>query len=270
MTPWLSLVVLSVVVCRSDAHGILTIPPARNWLAYLNDKHDYADGLSAGGYKVVGQNGALKWPNGKHGLCGDPAAGPQPFMKPGPVQATYKQGQVIDVHFLISTSHYGRIEMRLCPITATSDSQCTKLQRADGRGEAWDLPAIAEGSAFNGGALGVHNLKPIEADSSYTWYPQPHIDCKWWKGCNRYDGLPVYKLQYKLPAGTTCERCILQWHYLTGHKCHPPCLKTDKYFPDCRANPKFKGTYLATMDYCGTEWSAHPEMFWNCADVSIQ
>lgn len=41
--------------------------------------------------------------------------------------------------------------------------------RADGRGEAWDLPAIAEGSAFNGGALGVHNLKPIEADSSYTW-----------------------------------------------------------------------------------------------------
>jgi len=82
--------------------------------------------------------------------------------------------------------------------------------------------------------------------------------------------LPVYKLQYKLPAGTTCERCILQWHYLTGHKCHPPCLKTDKYFPDCRANPKFKGTYLATMDYCGTEWSAHPEMFWNCADVSIQ
>lgn len=42
-----------------------------------------------GGYKVVGQNGGVKWPNGKHGLCGDPAGGPQPFMKPGPVQGEH-------------------------------------------------------------------------------------------------------------------------------------------------------------------------------------
>lgn len=41
--------------------------------------------LRRGGYRVVGQNGAVKWPNGKHGLCGDQAGGPQPFMKPGPV-----------------------------------------------------------------------------------------------------------------------------------------------------------------------------------------
>jgi hypothetical protein len=33
------------------------------------------------------------------------------------------------VHFFISTNHYGRIEFRLCPISATSQSQCTKLQR---------------------------------------------------------------------------------------------------------------------------------------------
>lgn len=135
----------------------------------------------------MGQNGAIKWPNGQHGLCGDPAGGPQRFMQPGAVggepgglfrgwsldeacsgknessnlmhafpsairpathntnttllllagprhptaaaAATYKQGQVIDVHFFLSTNHYGRIEFRLCPISATSQSACTKLQR---------------------------------------------------------------------------------------------------------------------------------------------
>jgi hypothetical protein len=44
------------------------------------------------------------------------------------------------------------------------------FHRADGKGEAWDLPAIAEGTAFNGGALGISNLKPVEADSSYSWW----------------------------------------------------------------------------------------------------
>jgi hypothetical protein len=41
--------------------------------------------------------------------------------------------------------------------------------RADGQGEAWDLPAIAEGTRFNGGALGISNLKPVETDSSFSW-----------------------------------------------------------------------------------------------------
>lgn len=79
---------------------------------------------------------------------------------------------------------------------------------------------------------------------------------------SQYDGYPVYKLQYKLPAGYTCERCILQWNYLSGHKCHPPCLKSDRFYPDCRKNPKFSGTYAATMDYCEGPYAAYPEEFW--------
>jgi hypothetical protein len=39
---------------------------------------------------------------------------------------------------------------------------------ADGKGESWDLPAIAEGSRFNGGALG-ENLRPMEFDPFYSW-----------------------------------------------------------------------------------------------------
>lgn len=41
--------------------------------------------------------------------------------------------------------------------------------RADGKGEAWDLPAIAQGSRFNGGAVAIADLKPVEVDSSFSW-----------------------------------------------------------------------------------------------------
>eukprot|EP00775_Hariotina_reticulata_P004173 gene4173-4421_t len=189
----------------------MTIPPARNWLAWINDKWDWPDGLSAGGYKIVGANGGVKWPYGQHGLCGDSAyTNETKWMKQGEVVATYASGQVVELHVLISTNHYGRFEFRLCPANATQDWDCQKLRRADGKGDSWDLPAVAEGSRFNGGALG-ENLRPMEVDSFYSWYPQPHINCKWWAYCNRYDGYPVYKVKFKLPDGYKCDKCILQW-----------------------------------------------------------
>ncbi|WIA14984.1 hypothetical protein OEZ85_001692 [Tetradesmus obliquus] len=267
------LLVLLGVIClatRAGGHGILTEPKARNFLAWTQYNHYWPDGASAGGYKVVGANGAVKWPYGKHSICGDDAnKSDQPFMKPGPIVATYKEGQTLELQVLLTTNHYGRFEFRLCPADATKDSQCRKLQRADGKGVAWDLPKVAQGSRFNGGALG-ENLRPMEVDNFYSWHPMQQPQCASHAHCSRFNGMPVYKLRYKLPQGFKCERCILQWYYLTGHKCHPPCLQSDRYYPDCRSNPKFRGTYLAQMDYCGTEWSAYPEEFWNCADIKIQ
>jgi len=46
----------------------------------------------------------------------------------------------------------------------------------------------------------------------------------YWKWCTRFEGTPVYVLKFKLPNGYKCDRCILQWQYTTGHKCHPPCI----------------------------------------------
>lgn len=40
--------------------------------------------------------------------------------------------------------------------------------RADGKGVTWDLPAVIQGSRFNGGALG-ENLRPMVTDSFYSW-----------------------------------------------------------------------------------------------------
>ncbi|KAF8060473.1 hypothetical protein HT031_004649 [Scenedesmus sp. PABB004] len=255
------------------AHGMLTEPPSRNWLDWVNNNAYWPDANNAGGYKALGAyNGGdaptARWPNGKHSLCGDPGSGPQPYMTPGPVVATYKAGQIVELHVAITTNHYGRFTFALCPADATRDEQCTKLQRADGKGVSWDLPAVVEGSRFNGGAL-REALRPMEVDAFYAWYPMGRVKCATTAQCGRFNGTPVYKLRFKLPPGRTCEKCILQWNYLTGHKCHPPCIPQDRYYPDCRANPKFRGTYLATMDYCGTQWAAYPETFWNCADIAI-
>jgi hypothetical protein len=47
---------------------------------------------------VVGANGAVKWPNGKHSICGDDAhKRDQPFMKPGPIAGEQQKQQLI--HF---------------------------------------------------------------------------------------------------------------------------------------------------------------------------
>jgi 2',3'-cyclic-nucleotide 2'-phosphodiesterase (5'-nucleotidase family) len=43
--------------------------------------------------------------------------------------ATYKEGQTVELHVLLTTNHYGRFEFRLCPAGATKDEQCRKLER---------------------------------------------------------------------------------------------------------------------------------------------
>ncbi|KAF6256159.1 hypothetical protein COO60DRAFT_139667 [Scenedesmus sp. NREL 46B-D3] len=73
----------------------------------------------------------------------------------------------------------------------------------------------------------------------------------------------VYRIRYRLPKDFTCDRCILQWHYLTGNSCWPPCSKEDPTFPNCRPP-----TYA--LPYCGTQGAAYPEEFWNCADIRIR
>ena len=47
-------------------------------------------------------------------------------------------------------------------------------------------------------------------------------------------GISTYQVNLKLPIGVECERCVLQWTYIT-------------------ANSR----------------DAYPEAFWNCADVSV-
>lgn len=74
-----------------------------------------------------------------------------------------------------------------------------------------------------------------------------------------YAGHTVHMLRYQLPAGLRCDNCVLQWWYLTGNSCNPPCVPEDPAHPKCDTS----------MGVCGTSGSNYPEEFWNCADVRI-
>ena len=42
--------------------------------------------------------------------------------------------------------------------------------------------------------------------------------------------------QYRIPAALSCERCVLQWYYLTGNSCKPPgapSWATSEAMPTC-------------------------------------
>lgn len=73
--------------------GLLLWPRSRNWIAYLDQNFYWSHGLNAGGYNAVGDNGRMRWPAGRHGMCGD-AWNESRWDTPGPVQATYVEGQV--------------------------------------------------------------------------------------------------------------------------------------------------------------------------------
>ncbi|KAF8061068.1 Mutyh [Scenedesmus sp. PABB004] len=254
----LALLLAAALVRRAEAHGFLLDPPSRNWKAYKSDRYDWAHGVNSGGKYKVSDNCRLTWPNGQHGLCGD-VAGESRWMAPTP-PSSFKAGDIIKLQVLVQTNHAGRFDFSLCPPDAKEDKQCTRLERADGRGQYWYLPRVR---SFNGGATGDAAV-PTERGpiATWSWLVMPHTDCGAGKYCDQFMGNTVYEVRYRLPAGFTCDRCILQWHWLTGHSCWPPCTKEDPTFPNCAAP-----TY--PLPACGSPGASYPEEFWNCADVRI-
>jgi hypothetical protein len=81
--------------------------------------------------------------------------------------------------------------------------------------------------------------------------------CKDWS-CDQFRAMFVYRTMYQLPAGFTCDHCKLQWYYMTGSRCWPPC----KSAGGC-AKPVPYGT-------CDQPGQSYPEEFYNCADIKIE
>lgn len=193
------------VLCRGMAvypltHALLFLA-ARNVVA----NSDYCPQcLSAGGPGVVGSGASF--PNGKNGVCGDPYTSPSPRNHEangkywtGVSQATYTEGQIIELDVVLTAYHKGDFDFRICKIQGTS--------------------AEDEASQLTEGCLNLNVLK--QADVPGVQSP----------GSSRYFIGPSsndweYRMQYQLPEGLTCDgktsRCVMQWHYLTGNSCNPP------------------------------------------------
>ena len=229
----LTLVFVYTFTAQARGHGYLKSPKARNVVA----NSDYCPQcLAAGGPSSV--SSGANWPNGKHGVCGDPYSQPQPrnheaggkYYGGGASQATYTEGQVIDINVYLTAYHKGDFTFRICKIDGvTVEDESRQLDDA---------------------CLDEHVLKQADVPGA-----QRPGEARYFIGpsSNNWD----YKLRYQLPKGLTCDgktsRCVMQWWWVTGNSCDPPNTPAEYGTP--------------SLGVCGT--GAYPEEFWNCADITI-
>lgn len=241
-----------------SSHGFLLKPMSRQYYGFLYDDfsiRNWSPGeCNSGGPKAVSDGGKLRWPARKFSLCGDPADKPKKSWDwPRNITETYKVNDTIEVHQLITANHWGRMEIRVCPLNATAadyESTCTTLERADGKGIYWTLPP----------GVGLDEKKrpllPAYTDASFSSYV--------FRSKDDFDKIPVFVVKYKLPAGFKCDHCILHWYWLTGNTCNPSCEKSDPMFPKCdRQNMGYCGEAKDSLGY------KYPEEFWSCADIAV-
>jgi hypothetical protein len=246
---------LACCASRAAGHVVMIDPMSRPWLDYLENYNYNPHAVFAGGVGKVSKEGQLTWPaHNMNSICGD-AAGEYKWDKPGSVRKTYGAGQTINVDVVFAQNHLGRMNVRVCPLDATDESKCTTLEQANGKGTDFDLP-------WTPGWAGVTDgfTAPLSPPEGAELYKMPMVTkaegCATW-ACDQFKGQFVYRTQWKLPAGFTCDHCKLQMYYLTGSRCWPPCKKSggcDK---------------PVAYGYCGAPGESYPEEFWNCADIKI-
>lgn len=105
----LSLCVIASLPFRAHAHGYVTVPASRNYVAYQAGLM-YDPGNGNG----IGPNASL--PRGYPGVCGDPFQLVSPATdyagNPAPVQATYTAGQTISITVKVTANHGGYFAFR--------------------------------------------------------------------------------------------------------------------------------------------------------------
>ena len=209
-----------------NAHGYLKVPAARNWAKSIAEHQTYEpQSLPAGGPGSVFENGY------EHGMCGDSKANPdQKWNMPGVTQATYLEGEAIDMSAVITAHHLGFFEAQLCDKQDISE-ECFYAHRLMRPGctdvndeecfRVWK-PLLSTEANHNslGGFTGT--VDAVNRDSSNIFTTE-------------FD----YKMV--LPQGVTCSDCVLRWHWFTTNSCEP------------------------TSD----GKSGTSEEFWNCADVRV-
>lgn len=211
------------------AHGFMSVPVARNV-----NSGTYCDHcLSAGGVGVVYATG--KWPNGRNGVCGDPASGegltPAGYHEGGGkyeqtvgIRVThYHAGDTITVKGKLTANHLGYMQYFLCVLPPNSAGGTAERQ-------------FLTNECFR-------KMPALKVYQEGAWSDRYYVS----------SSLGEFSHSLKLPD-LECPRCVLRWYYLTGNSCTPPGTPA-----------KWAANNLVP---CGGG-GANPEEFWNCADVAL-
>eukprot|EP00752_Nemacystus_decipiens_P007761 g6935.t1 len=202
----------------------------------------------------------------RHGLCGDPeqtaAEGSNLYGLENsnyPVLETYAEGGILEVRIVVSTYHWGHIEMFLCNTADLPDGPDSPVTQSCFNKYPLDR---AKDDEIN---------QPIDPLNKGRFFLDP--PCR--ASETDQDLLPgafpgdVATARFKLPDGVTCERCVVQMAYYTGNSCkHQGYAEFNpESWPGSCASSK-ADWINEEVGFCG-EGDAYPEEFWNCADISI-
>ena len=289
-----ALALLALSAANVDAHGFMKVPLSRNKMAHERGEGspdgpvNYCPHCSnlGGGRRTAG----LVFPETPEsartlGLCGDAPVGPSDcwdggdcpqqdhmpggrFYTPGSngggeIVATYVEGDVIDVQYTITAHHRGMIVMRLCDEARVTEECLEKyppLERF-----RYEDEELIQAQPINPEFPFIYFLNPVCSfgltGNGGNSSPLP--------GGDAYSGYPQMNAKFKLPAGVSCESCVLQMHWITANSCIPPTYRGFEFPPkyqDCAGDG---GSGFYSENFADCEGSVRAEEFWNCADISI-
>lgn len=220
---------LPVNTLTAEAHGFLHKPASRN---KIRDTTGCPHCLSAGGPGKVFSSQQYR-----HGMCGNAYDDQlQHWNQPGEVQATYTEGQAIEVEMAITAHHVGYFDFQLCDSQDISE-ECFFRNRL-----------MRNGCTDENDVNCFRVWKHLTSYETHLWVAT--------KSSPAYDGPAVdvrttqtvtYKARLQLPQGIKCSHCVLRWHYYTTNSCTNPGNPTqvsEEFFncADIRINAKSGGS----------------------------
>ncbi|XP_043286017.1 uncharacterized protein [Venturia canescens] len=174
---------LAINLCEIEAHGRLMDPVNRSsaWRRGFNVSTNFNDaGNYCGGFGVQYN----KQNKGRCGVCGDDFSLPQPRANEnggkfgkGIIVKTYRARSKIKVDVELTANHKGYYEFALCPL---KDKKQLETE------ECFDM----------------YKLKLVNGGYQY----------KVTAGKLGHEYIPL-----QLPAGLTCNHCVLRWQYTAGN-----------------------------------------------------
>merc|ERR1712151_544462 len=291
----IAMVLVATLPTIALGHAYLAFPESRNLVAHFEDGFNCPHCLQSGGPNAVKAKGGGVWPtrlsSGSHGLCGNPWQHEkesefknQRFMKPTEVKATLNAGGVVDILVAVNAHHQGHFEVRICNKVLSPDNFASEaegqtcldeflLERAD-----TPIDCVVNDER--------DNCVPIDPRHPERWYLPPAKEGTqkasedWSDEMVDTNTLPaateLRSITYKVPAALTCEKCTLQWYWVSANTC---LYDADylTYFRDLHAKgwsdvEKWAPHVLqswATADNTVCNSGRFSEEFWNCADIAV-